>query len=70
MMYLDEIMGLGGGGLTCPCGGSINKGALSGGRERWYCRACGRYEVMGEKNREPVGVRGEPEVLRGGEASV
>ena len=34
------------GGLICPCGGPISKGALTGGRERWQCKACGRYEVM------------------------
>jgi hypothetical protein len=32
--------------LTCKCGGYIGKGVLTGSRERWWCSACGRYEIM------------------------
>ena len=32
--------------LTCKCGGFISKGVLTGSRERWWCGACGRYEIM------------------------
>jgi hypothetical protein len=32
--------------LTCKCGGFIGKGVLTGDRERWWCSACGRYEVL------------------------
>ena len=32
--------------LTCKCGGFIAKGSLVDGRERWWCSACGRYEIM------------------------
>jgi hypothetical protein len=46
MIYDDGVEKVSGGGLTCPCGGPISKGALKGGRERWRCTACGRYEVM------------------------
>ena len=32
--------------LTCKCGGFIAKGSLVDGRERWWCSACRRYEVL------------------------
>ena len=50
MIYDDVVDKVFFGGLTCPCGGPIRKGVLSGARERWRCDACGRYEVMNEKN--------------------
>ena len=46
MIYDDGVEKVFVGGQTCPCGGSISKNTLKGGRDRWCCRACGRYEVM------------------------
>jgi hypothetical protein len=46
MIYDDGGEKVLSGGRTCPCGGQISKGVLKGGRERWRCTACGRYEVM------------------------
>ena len=60
MIYDDGVEKVSGGGLTCPCGGPISKVALKGGRERWRCTACGRYEVMHGLSGEP-----EPEEDRG-----
>ena len=54
MIDVEEIKEWRGGGAMCPCGGPISKGPLTGGRERWNCRACGRYEVM-------RGVSGKPD---------
>ena len=49
MIYDDGVEKVSGGGLTCPCGGPISKVALKGGRERWKCLACLRYEIMKPK---------------------
>lgn len=46
MIYDDDVEKFYAGGRTCPCGGQISRAVLTGGRERWHCRACGRYEVM------------------------
>jgi hypothetical protein len=46
MIDIDSGGQVFGGGRTCPCGGQISRGVLVGNRERWSCRACGRYEVM------------------------
>ena len=52
MIYDDDVEKVSGGGLTCPCGGPISKGVLTGDRERWSCRACGRYEAMLPKDQD------------------
>jgi hypothetical protein len=54
MIDVEEIKEWRGGGAMCPCGGPINKGALTGGRERWKCLACGRYEVMLPKDKDDL----------------
>ena len=30
----------------CKCGGKITQHELTGNREAWHCRACGRYEAI------------------------
>ena len=34
----------------CKCGGMIREHQLTQGRQAWTCSACGRYEIVGEKN--------------------
>jgi hypothetical protein len=34
----------------CKCGGLVREHQLTQGRQAWTCGACGRYEVVGEKN--------------------
>ena len=31
--------------MLCKCGGKIDIAELTGNRERYWCRACGRYEI-------------------------
>lgn len=57
MIYDDGAEKVLSGGLTCPCGGPISKVALKGGRERWKCLACLRYEVMKPKETKTHGDR-------------
>ena len=35
---------------VCPCGGLIDQGELTGNRDRWECRSCGRYEIKARSN--------------------
>jgi hypothetical protein len=37
---------------TCSCGGSVDTSDLTGGRERWLCRQCGRYEIFDQAEEE------------------
>ena len=30
----------------CKCGGKITQHELTGNREAWNCRGCGRYEAI------------------------
>ncbi len=38
----------------CQCGGQVQQGQLTGNRESWSCKVCGRYEILkqGEKMNE------------------
>lgn len=37
--------------LICQCGGHIATSTLSGNRQQWVCKACGRAEITGESVR-------------------
>jgi len=43
----------------CQCGGQVQQGQLTKGRESWSCKACGRYEIFITKEREDVCKEGE-----------
>ena len=30
----------------CQCGGQVQQGQLTKGRESWSCKVCGRYEIL------------------------
>ena len=32
--------------MLCPCGGFVDVSDLVRGRTRYWCRSCGRYEVV------------------------
>ena len=31
----------------CQCGGQVQQGQLTRGRESWSCKVCGRYQIFG-----------------------
>jgi hypothetical protein len=31
--------------MLCKCGGLVDVSELTGNRVRYWCRACGRYEI-------------------------